>query len=101
MPYPSYVPEDLLPAREYQQTRGGAVFKTWSSFEWFVRCHRDELVAAGEYIPRRGPTGALVGPGFGRKAVEIMTRAAAPRERIASATGAPDVDPAARREGER
>ncbi len=61
--------------RTWIAEQGGDLFPTVGSFEWFVRCHRDELIESGELIIRRGPAGTLVGPGFGRLVIEILQRA--------------------------
>lgn len=70
----SSTPGGYRKAREWVAEHGGDVFPTLGSFEWFVRNHRAELVAAGVLIVRRGACGSLVGPGFGEKAIEIMRR---------------------------
>ena len=44
--------------------RGGVVFPTLASLEWFLRTHRDNLIRSGEFIPGRGGRPSLVGPGF-------------------------------------
>ena len=31
--------------------RGGVVFPTLASLEWFLRTHRDNLIRSGEFIP--------------------------------------------------
>jgi hypothetical protein len=51
---------------------GGHVFKTKSSFEWFVRQHYEQLILSGQFITRRGPCGALVGPDFDRVVLGIL-----------------------------
>ena len=51
---------------------GGEVFKTRDSLEWFCRCHTDALIASGQFIPRKGPSGTLYGPFFTIVALEIL-----------------------------
>jgi hypothetical protein len=70
----TYTAKDYMRSRDWVAEHGGPVFPTFSAFEWFVRHHRAELQEAGELIIRRGGGGSLVGPGFGRLAVEIMQR---------------------------
>lgn len=67
---------DLMRAREWRAQHGGAVFPTNASFEWFTRNHRAELVASGQYIPRPGSGGSLVGPGFESVVLAIIRREA-------------------------
>ena len=69
-----YTSADFKRARDWVAEEGGGIFPKFSSFEWFKRQHRDELVASGEIITRRGKGGDLVGPNFGRVAVEILQR---------------------------
>jgi hypothetical protein len=52
------------------------LFATRAAFEWFLRRHRDELVASGQFIPRRGRGGALVGPEIDRVVLDIIRREA-------------------------
>lgn len=72
----SYTAVDYRRHRNWVAEYGGDLFPTLGSFEWFVRQHRDELVASGELIIRRGSGGSLVGPNFGRLAVAILQRQA-------------------------
>jgi hypothetical protein len=69
-----YAASDFVRARDWVPEKGGDTFPTQSSFEWFVRQHRAELMASGEVIVRRGTGGTLVGPGFGELAIAIMQR---------------------------
>jgi hypothetical protein len=69
-----YTASDFRRARDWVREEGGGIFPTFSAFEWFKRKHRAELIESGELITRRGTGGDLVGPGFGRKAVEILQR---------------------------
>ena len=66
------------PARVWVAESGGQIFPTKSSFDWFVRVHNDALIASGQYIVRRGPCGAIVGPGFDRVVLAIL-RGATPQ----------------------
>jgi hypothetical protein len=72
---PTYEVADYLPAKEWITQKGGAVFKTNSSLEWFVRQHREALLASGELIPQSGPRGNLLGPKFGQVAAELLRKA--------------------------
>lgn len=67
---------DFRPVRHWIADEAGSVFKTFSSFEWFLRRHRGELIASGEFIPRNGAAGSLCGPGLGVKVLEILRREA-------------------------
>lgn len=53
---------------------GGGLFPTRSSFEWFKREHRDELIESGQLILGRGRRPDIVGPDIERLAVEILRR---------------------------
>jgi hypothetical protein len=48
------------------------LFETRGSVDWFTRKHRERLIASGQFIPRRGPAGNLLGPDFENVAVEIL-----------------------------
>lgn len=63
---------DWRPASDWVAESGGRIFKTKSSFEWFVRTHRAELESSGQYIIRRGPCGAMVGPDIDTVILEIL-----------------------------
>jgi len=63
---------DFKPWRVWVADDASPVFRTFSSFEWFVRCHRDRLVESGQLIPRSGPGGSLVGPRIDYVVLEIM-----------------------------
>jgi hypothetical protein len=65
-----------LPTKAWVADKGGAIFKTFSSFEWFLRRHRSELIESGVFIPRPGPGGSLCGPGMAAKVIEILRREA-------------------------
>jgi hypothetical protein len=54
--------------------RGGRQFDTVDKLEWFIRLHRPELIARGEYIRGRGARPSLIGPGFDALAVDILRR---------------------------
>lgn len=72
----NYSAEHFRKYRNWVAEQGGDIFPTVGSFEWFVRQHRDELMASGELIIRRGSGGSLVGPNFGRLAIAILQRQA-------------------------
>lgn len=74
MSTPQHRVADYRKARDWVADNGGDMFPTFSSFEWFVRMHRDELLRSGELIIRRGSGGTLVGPRFDLVAVRIMQR---------------------------
>ena len=38
----------------------GPFFETRSSFDWFIKRHRRELVETGALIPREGRSGSLI-----------------------------------------
>lgn len=63
---------DWIPVRAWVADRGGKLFNTFASFEWFIRKHRPRLVKSGQFIIRKGSAGSLVGPGFDRVVLEIM-----------------------------
>ena len=69
-----YTVADFKSARDWVAENGGDLFPTFSAYEWLKRKHRDELLASGELITRRGRGGDLLGPGFGRVAVQILQR---------------------------
>ena len=70
----NYTPADFMRAPNWVKDNGGDMFPTPSSWDWFKRKHKDELIASGELISRRGTGGDLVGPRIGEVAVEIMRR---------------------------
>ena len=63
---------DLMKLSEWRETKGKNIFHTSSSLEWFIRQNREALITSGQYIPRGGPTEALVGPSFSAIVVELM-----------------------------
>lgn len=71
---PHYSSEVFTRSHDWVIKYGGDVFPTRGSLEWFIRQHRAELIGSGELIVRRGAGGSLIGPGFGRLAVEILQR---------------------------
>lgn len=60
--------------------QGGAAFRTYSAFEWFLRRHRAELIASGELIIRPGSAGTLCGPNLGARVLDILRREAVAAE---------------------
>ena len=70
----NHCPADYMRARTWVAQNGGDLFPTFGSLEWFIRQHREELIRSGEMIVRRGPGGILIGPNFGRVAVDILKR---------------------------
>lgn len=65
---------EYSPARSWVDERGGEVFPSFDSFAWFVRKHREELVRSGQYLPRKGSAGALVGPRIEEVVINILGR---------------------------
>lgn len=61
-------------ARSWVDEHGGSVFPSFESFAWFVRKHREELIQSGQYLPRKGSAGALVGPRIEEIVINILTR---------------------------
>lgn len=62
----------------------GPFFSTRSSFDWFVKRNRDELVEVGALIPRHGRSGSLVSVDRMPKAViQILRRKALDAQRSA------------------
>lgn len=61
-------------ARIWVEEFGGDIFPTFASLEWFIRKHRKELVRSGQYLPRKGSAGALVGPRIEEVVISIITR---------------------------
>lgn len=45
---------------DWAETRGGALFKTKASIDWFIKQNRRELIEADALLPGRGRHGALV-----------------------------------------
>ena len=83
---------DWRTMRQWVAEKGGSIFKSYSSFEWFIRKHRAELVASGEYIPRPGASGSLCGPGLATKVLEIIRDEAQKAEDLQNAP-APATEP--------
>lgn len=76
----------------WRRDHGGDLFPSDASLEWFIRRHRDRLIASGQLLLRHGRGGNLVGPRFGDVALEIMreesrARAAECRDRVAVEAG--------------
>lgn len=57
---------------EQHLEQGGEVFCSKHSLEWFCRIHRARLIEEGQFIPRRGPCGNLLGPLFSESALRIL-----------------------------
>jgi hypothetical protein len=72
------------PVGDWLDRYAGPFFATRSSFEWFVKRNRDELVEVGALIPRGGRSGSLVSIERMPKAViSILRRKALGGERAA------------------
>ena len=60
---------DLRPLSEWHEEhirRGGVLFPTYASLQWFIRQHRSELVDAGVLLTGTGGRVNLVTPEFGK-----------------------------------
>jgi hypothetical protein len=67
----------LMNALAWRDRFGQSVFPTRSSFEWFVKQRRPELVKAGALIPGRGRSGSLVASDrMSKVVVKILRRRA-------------------------
>lgn len=66
--------KDFVLARPWVSEHGGYVFPSYDSFAWFIRKHREELIQSGQYLPRKGSAGALIGPHFAELAFQIISR---------------------------
>ena len=75
--------QNLRRARAWVEDSGGELFRTFSSWEWFAREHRAELIRSGEFFPRPGRAGSLVGPGIDRVVLEIVLREAQKHAEVA------------------
>lgn len=64
-------------ARKWQRDNPSDIFPTWATLEWFIRQHRQELIASGQLIVRRGSSGTLLGPQFEHVVLDIMRRRSA------------------------
>lgn len=63
--------DDLKPAKDFAASNRH-IFKTDGSWEWFVRKNHERLINSGQYFPRKGRAGALVGPKIGEVVMEIL-----------------------------
>jgi hypothetical protein len=43
-----------LPAPVWRERHAGTLFPTRAALDWFIRCHRDELIAQEAMIPGSG-----------------------------------------------
>jgi hypothetical protein len=62
-----------MPWRQWFQQHNPTAFKTEDSFEWFYRTHKDRLLRSGQYLPRTGRGGSMVGPRIESVIDEIFT----------------------------
>lgn len=74
---------EFIPVRHWVADHTGEVFRTFASFEWFVRRHRAALVASGQFIPRSGSGGSLCGPKLEQVVLGILRAEAQGREAAA------------------
>lgn len=70
---------DFVPSRDWVVDHGGALFQTFSSFEFFVRKHRKRLVDSGQLILGGGRARNLIGPGMASVVLEIIREESAER----------------------
>lgn len=69
---------------DWLDRHAGPFFSTRSSFDWFVKRNRDELVDVGALIPRAGRSGSLLSiDKFPKAVLEILKREAQRRARTA------------------
>jgi hypothetical protein len=54
--------------------RGGSAFRRYDQISWFVRVHRDELMASKAMIPGVGSRPTLVSPAFDTVVERIFRR---------------------------
>ncbi|GAB1394910.1 hypothetical protein MASR1M60_30740 [Rhodocyclaceae bacterium] len=73
---PSNCLAGLRQATRWREERAAEIFPTASSFEWFKRQHRAELLGAGVLIPSRGRRGDLVTPEIDGVVLGILRREA-------------------------
>jgi len=66
----------FVPWKQWRRERAATVFPTDSSFEWFFRQHREEIIRSGEWLPRKGRSGDLAGPGLDGVVLAILRRQA-------------------------
>lgn len=78
--------------RRWVDECAGDLFVSHDAFEWFVRRHRAALFASGQFIPRQGRGGALVGPQIDRVVLEIM-RDEAQRDLAQNSQPVTDISP--------
>lgn len=66
---------EYVSATAWLENEAGPFFVNRSSFDWFRKSHRTELVEAGALIPGRGRTESLVHPArMARAVIEIRKR---------------------------
>ena len=75
--------QNLRRARNWVKESGGELFQTFSSFEWFTRQHRAELIRSGQYFPGGGRRGSLVGPEFDEVVLTILRQEAEQQDEVA------------------
>ncbi len=67
--------KDLTELRTWVETgRGGSAFRRYDQISWFVRAHRDELMASKAMIPGVGSRPTLVSPTFDKVVERILRR---------------------------
>jgi hypothetical protein len=74
--FPDFDVTDLEALRNWHDTKGKDVFRTYSGAEWFVRTHREELLRSGLFFPGRGQALTRVAPNFGKLVIQILQREA-------------------------
>ena len=65
---------EFVTTQEWLDAERGKSFDTSDKLDWFIRQHRAELIASGEFIPGRGARPSLLGPGFDTLAPRLLRR---------------------------
>lgn len=69
--------------RDWRKAFAAHLFPTDASLEWWIRKHRDKLIASGQFIPRLGRGGSIVGPDIDNVVIGIMRGEAADEDAAA------------------
>lgn len=64
--------DSIRTIKQWRAERASHLFETDSSFEWFIRKHRDRLIRKGAYLPRAGRSKALCTPRMDTEVAEIL-----------------------------
>lgn len=69
--------KEWQPLRTWVESGAGApAFATYAAINWFIRFHREELIASQTFLPGRGARASLVSPQFGDVCALILAREA-------------------------